>query len=274
MPQQVMFCPMIHPQNRLRSSVVPLHAKKYTIPRVTEAGGGVPQMPSGDFTLFDPGEQGMMGGTSDLKERLQAGVVYHQDDTQLKTKENDSTTISDSTKPVSNQSSSNLLKRKVNNLGVPMPIPSSVATYHQGNSMITSTAEEKEAFDDADVTDVQDAPGSVESAYVAAVEEIDTEQMNSMITSIAEEKEASDDADVTNVQDAPGSVESAYVAAVEEIDTEQMLDSDPPLLMEDEMQAAIREKSRPVTTTQVWEKQENWWDEASLGRSMFGRDDF
>ncbi|CAJ1947915.1 unnamed protein product [Cylindrotheca closterium] len=46
--------------------------------RIFKAGGGVPQTPSGELRLFDPGEQGMKGGTLDLAERLKKGVSYHK----------------------------------------------------------------------------------------------------------------------------------------------------------------------------------------------------
>lgn len=45
--------------------------------RVSKAGGGIPLIPSGDRLLFDPSEQGMLGGTQVLNERLNGGSNYH-----------------------------------------------------------------------------------------------------------------------------------------------------------------------------------------------------
>jgi len=48
--------------------------------RIFKAGGGVSQTPDGEMALFNPGEQGMLGGTSDLVERLKLGISYHQEE--------------------------------------------------------------------------------------------------------------------------------------------------------------------------------------------------
>jgi ferredoxin--NADP+ reductase len=45
--------------------------------RVVQTGGGIPVVPSGDRLLFDPGEEGMLGGTHDLDDRLNDGVSFH-----------------------------------------------------------------------------------------------------------------------------------------------------------------------------------------------------
>jgi len=44
--------------------------------RVVKAGGGVPVIPPGDRLLFDPSEQGMLGGDHSLDERLTRGTSY------------------------------------------------------------------------------------------------------------------------------------------------------------------------------------------------------
>ena len=44
--------------------------------RIFKAGGGIPLVPTGELKLFDPGQEGMKGGTTDLAERLQRGVSY------------------------------------------------------------------------------------------------------------------------------------------------------------------------------------------------------
>jgi ferredoxin--NADP+ reductase len=46
--------------------------------RVVQKGGGIPVVPSGDRLLFDPGEEGMLGGTHDLDDRLKDGVSFHK----------------------------------------------------------------------------------------------------------------------------------------------------------------------------------------------------
>ena len=43
---------------------------------VKKAGGGIPLIPAGDRTLFDPSEEGMLGGTNNLDKRLHDGTSF------------------------------------------------------------------------------------------------------------------------------------------------------------------------------------------------------
>eukprot|EP00980_Cylindrotheca_fusiformis_P019846 scaffold6966_cov112-Cylindrotheca_fusiformis.AAC.24 len=87
----------------------------------------------------------MLGGTPDLKERLQVGVGYHSQAVSPPPRRNEegdtSTSIGAEEQTVS--SGEETPKRKVSNLGIPIPIPSSVATY-QDNSVSTQAAETEE----------------------------------------------------------------------------------------------------------------------------------
>lgn len=44
--------------------------------RVVKSGGGIPVVPSGDCLLFDPKVEGMLGGTSDMADRLKEGSSF------------------------------------------------------------------------------------------------------------------------------------------------------------------------------------------------------
>eukprot|EP00526_Cylindrotheca_closterium_P010196 CAMPEP_0113653424 /NCGR_PEP_ID=MMETSP0017_2-20120614/28573_1 /TAXON_ID=2856 /ORGANISM="Cylindrotheca closterium" /LENGTH=401 /DNA_ID=CAMNT_0000566419 /DNA_START=12 /DNA_END=1217 /DNA_ORIENTATION=- /assembly_acc=CAM_ASM_000147 len=43
---------------------------------VPAAGGGIPMVPAGDRLLFDPAQEGMLGGTPSLDDRLTSGLDY------------------------------------------------------------------------------------------------------------------------------------------------------------------------------------------------------
>mmetsp|Transcript_39369 Transcript_39369/g.95294 ORF Transcript_39369/g.95294 Transcript_39369/m.95294 type:complete len:348 (-) Transcript_39369:129-1172(-) len=76
-------CTPSSPNLRFRTNSISYSSALYadkSDDRIFSAGGGVPQIPSGELKLFDPGEQGMKGGTLDLAERLKNGVSYHQDE--------------------------------------------------------------------------------------------------------------------------------------------------------------------------------------------------
>jgi ferredoxin--NADP+ reductase len=45
--------------------------------RVSKVGGGIPIVPSGDRLLFDPAQEGMLGGTEALNDRLTEGPNYY-----------------------------------------------------------------------------------------------------------------------------------------------------------------------------------------------------
>ncbi len=45
--------------------------------RVVKTGGGIPVVPSGDCRLFDPKIEGMLGGTSNMADRLKEGSAFH-----------------------------------------------------------------------------------------------------------------------------------------------------------------------------------------------------
>lgn len=47
-----------------------------TSPLVVQAGGGIPVVPAGDRLLFDPAQEGMLGGTEALNDRLTSGANY------------------------------------------------------------------------------------------------------------------------------------------------------------------------------------------------------
>ncbi|KAL3926469.1 MAG: hypothetical protein SGBAC_013465 [Bacillariaceae sp.] len=47
-----------------------------TSPLVVQAGGGIPVVPAGDRLLFDPAQEGMLGGTQALNDRLTSGANY------------------------------------------------------------------------------------------------------------------------------------------------------------------------------------------------------
>jgi len=53
-----------------------LSASGTTVPLVKQAGGGIPVVPAGDRLLFDPAEEGMLGGTEALNDRLNSGTNY------------------------------------------------------------------------------------------------------------------------------------------------------------------------------------------------------
>ena len=44
--------------------------------RIKSAGGGVPMQPAGDRHLFDPAQEGKLGGTDNLNDRIQQGSSY------------------------------------------------------------------------------------------------------------------------------------------------------------------------------------------------------
>ncbi|KAL3940949.1 MAG: hypothetical protein SGBAC_004602 [Bacillariaceae sp.] len=71
-PISVNSCP------RFTCSSSALHATNNNDDRITKAGGGVAQIPTGELKLFNPGEQGMKGSTLELEERLKSGASYHQ----------------------------------------------------------------------------------------------------------------------------------------------------------------------------------------------------
>ncbi|CAJ1936853.1 unnamed protein product [Cylindrotheca closterium] len=53
-----------------------LAASGTTSPMVLQAGGGIPLVPAGDRLLFDPAQEGMLGGTQSLNDRLTSGSNY------------------------------------------------------------------------------------------------------------------------------------------------------------------------------------------------------
>eukprot|EP00980_Cylindrotheca_fusiformis_P018379 scaffold6042_cov106-Cylindrotheca_fusiformis.AAC.1 len=58
------------------SSTSSLQAATVSMDRVKQAGGGIPVVPAGDRLLFDPGQEGMLGGTEILNDRLTEGPRY------------------------------------------------------------------------------------------------------------------------------------------------------------------------------------------------------
>lgn len=76
LPQPVLL-PVVVP-----SVPVPQHSRRTAGLRasfddhVKNAGGGIPLVPSGNCLLFDPAQQGMLGGTTNLQDRLNGGVRY------------------------------------------------------------------------------------------------------------------------------------------------------------------------------------------------------
>lgn len=67
-----------------RSPAAVLQARQYTdasavgssSSRVKQAGGGIPVVPAGDRLLFDPAQEGMLGGTEALNDRLTEGQDF------------------------------------------------------------------------------------------------------------------------------------------------------------------------------------------------------
>lgn len=57
--------------------------------RVVKSGGGIPVVPSGDCRLFDPKIEGMLGGTSNMADRLKEGSEFHYQPSYLPSQEPD-----------------------------------------------------------------------------------------------------------------------------------------------------------------------------------------
>jgi hypothetical protein len=68
---------LIHQPLSNRLLVTRLKAKIYKH-RISKAGGGIPIIPSGGRDLFDPGEEGLMAGSSSFQARLKRGSKYQQ----------------------------------------------------------------------------------------------------------------------------------------------------------------------------------------------------
>lgn len=265
---QFLFCRIHHDSQSLV-----LHAKKYVDSRVSKAGGGVPQMPSGDSILFDPSEEGMLGGTSDLMGRLQAGADFHQHE-ESTTNESSQNIMEEDTAPkmFSSGTFSGLPQRKVNNLGVPIPIPSSMATYPDTAKGLSQQQQQQQH---GEPNKTEQLPTKVSERKVNNLgipipipSSIATYDGKTIIISTAESIAASSTAAV-NGQTSPATPATSTV----EKDV-KMLHADPPLLSDDERQGALPEATKPVTTSSVpqnsgWGTQDNWWDKASVGSSYY-----
>jgi len=69
------FAPSLSTSTKKLTSV-----QRYAYPskeRVVKSGGGIPVVPSGDCRLFDPKIEGMLGGTSNMADRLKEGSAFH-----------------------------------------------------------------------------------------------------------------------------------------------------------------------------------------------------
>lgn len=60
------------------STTTPLHASN--IDRIKSAGAGIPCIPAGGRALFDPAQEGKLGGTSNLDDRISTGPAYLPDE--------------------------------------------------------------------------------------------------------------------------------------------------------------------------------------------------